>query len=130
MSREITTYNVNTAIQLKLEVLDEPGADGANHLYNITGFNSASNASNPWVTRPGQPEESLTILFQNGPVLEKGANGITQEVLLAVLIDRLCSFQAGPSACRDSAIALFHVEEALTWLQRRAAEHIQHDVMI
>ena len=38
----------DAASQLAIQVLDESGAGGANHLYHITGFNSGSNASHPW----------------------------------------------------------------------------------
>jgi hypothetical protein len=65
MTREISTHIVSgdQASQLKIEVLDEPGSGGANHLYHITGFNSGTNASDPWTARHGQPAEHSTILF-------------------------------------------------------------------
>jgi hypothetical protein len=34
-------------------------------------------------------------LFQNGPIAEVGVNGVTHEVLLAIVADRLRSFQKG-----------------------------------
>jgi hypothetical protein len=80
---------------LKIEVLDGPGSGGANHLYHITGFDSVSNPSDPWTKRHGESAKHSTILFQNGPIAEAGVNGVTHEVLLAVLIDRLEAFQAG-----------------------------------
>lgn len=117
--RELTDHIVSgdQAVQLDITVLDEPGAGGANHLYQIEGFNSESNPSNPW-----------TVLFQNGPIKEHGVNGVTQEALLAIVIDRLRSFQAGPFACRENAIALTHFEEGLMWLQRRTVARIKRGV--
>jgi hypothetical protein len=68
------------------------------------------------------------IGFQNGPIKEFGLNGITQEALLAIVIDRLRSFQAGPFSSRYNAIALTKTEEALMWLQRRTVDRIRRGV--
>jgi hypothetical protein len=72
--------------------------------------------------------DSATILFQNGPISEKGVNGITQEVLLAIVADRLRSFQAGPFACRENALALTKIEEAQHWLQQRTLSRMRRGV--
>lgn len=114
--------------QLHIDVQDEVSAGGANHLYHITGFNSASNVSDPWTARHGQPAEHSTILFQNGAIPEVGVNGVTQEALLAIVIDRLQAFQAGPFSCRENAVALTHCEDALMWLQRRTRARIKRGV--
>ena len=128
--RELTDHIVSgdQAVQLKVEVVDELGAGGANHLYRITGFNTRTNPSDPFVSQYGQPAEHATILFQNGPIKEAGVNGTTQEVLLSIVIDRLRSFQAGPFSCRENSIALTHCEEALMWLQRRTVARIKRGV--
>lgn len=112
--RELIAHKVNPANdQLKVEVLDKPGAGGASHLYQITGYDATNNDSY-------DGERNFTnIIFQNGPIPEHGVNGITQEVLLAIVADRLQSFQAGPFACRENALALTKVEEALHWLHHR-----------
>ena len=128
--RQITDHIVegDTANQLRISVLDEPGQGGANHLYQIEGFNTQKNKSDPFVERYGKPSDHTTVLFQNGPIGEFGVNGITQEALLAIVIDRLRSFQAGPFSCRDNAIALTHCEDALMRLQRRTRERIKRGV--
>ena len=129
MMREINDHKVNPANDvLKIEVLDEEGAGGANHLYQITGFNSKSNLSDPWTDRHGQPAEHSTILFQNGPINEVGVNGLTHEVLLAIVADRLRSFQKGPYSCKANACALTHIEEAQHWLQQRTIERMRRGV--
>lgn len=111
------------AVQLTIEVTDEPGAGGANHRYEISGFNTKTNESD------AECEQSdLIILFQNGPIKEVGVNGITGEAFAAIQIDRLRSFQAGPYACRENAIALTHFEEGLMWLQRRTGARIKRGV--
>jgi hypothetical protein len=109
-----------SANQLTISVVDDPGQGGACHHYHIDW-----NSDQAWLNeRPN----SLDIVFQNGPIKEFGVNGITQEALLAVVIDRLRSFQAGPFSCRDNAVALTHCEDALMWLQRRTRDRIKRGV--
>jgi hypothetical protein len=110
------------AVQLVIDVTDEPGQGGANHRYEISGFDTSTNPDR------GALFSRQIILFQNGPVKEYGVNGITQEALLAIVIDRLRSFQSGPFSCRENAIALTHCEEALMWLQRRTVARIKRGV--
>ncbi len=71
---------------------------------------------------------STAILFQNGPINEAGVNGITHEALLAILIDRLRGFQAGPFKSKANACALTHMEEALMWLNQRTLERMRRGV--
>ena len=94
------------APQLRIEVLDEPGQGGANHEY-VIAFDGED---------------------QNGPIKEYGVNGVTQETLLAVVIDRLRNFQAGPFACAANAMALHHIEAALELLQQRTKDRIARGV--
>jgi hypothetical protein len=68
------------------------------------------------------------VLFQNGPINEVGVNGVTQEVLLSIVADRLRSFQSGPFSCRENAIALTKIEEALHWLQQRTLARMRRGV--
>lgn len=127
--RVLHDHKVNPANdQLKIEVLDEPGSGGACHLYHITGFDSGSNPSDPWTKRHGQPAVHSTILFQNGPIGEVGVNGLTHEALIAIVADRLRSFQAGPFACRENALALTKLEEAQHWLQSRTRARLARGV--
>jgi hypothetical protein len=129
MVRSIHDHKINPANDtLDIQVQDEPGAGGANHLYHITGFDTGSNPSDPFVARYGKPSDHTTILFQNGTIPENGVNGITQEVLLAIVADRLRSFQAGPFACKANACALTHIEEAMHWLQQRTIERMRRGV--
>jgi hypothetical protein len=124
--RTITDHITNPANdRLAITVRDEPGAGGANHRYWIEGFSTATNDSDPIKQ---EPTRMLEILFQNGPIPEKGVNGITQEVLLAIVIDRLRSFQAGPFACRENALALTKCEEALHWLHHRTQARMRRNV--
>lgn len=127
--RTINDHVVNPANDaLTITVKDQPGAGGANHLYVVAGFNTQTNASDPFTARHGKPAEYATILFQNGPIGEVGINGLTQEVLLAIVVDRLRSFQAGQFACRENAIALTKIEEAMHWLQQRTLRRMRAGV--
>ena len=103
--------------QLIIKVTDAPGPGGANHRYEITGFSQSDNPS--WIEQAGIAP--VVILFQNGPIKEAGLNGITQEVLLAIVIDRLRSFQNGPFACVSNQTALVKCKEALDALKFRTA---------
>lgn len=105
--------------QIIIVVLDEPGGGGANHEYEIRAL--IPGGKNGWA-------HCASISFQNGPVPENGVNGVTQEALLAIVIDRLRSFQAGAFACRENAIALTHCEDALMWLQKRTRARIKRGV--
>lgn len=119
--------------QLEITVLDEPGQGGACHMYHISGLDVCKNTSYIQCNagEPANydgPEDSQWVIFQNGPIKEFGVNGVTQEALLAIVIDRLRSFQEGPFRCRENAIALTHIEEALMWLQRRTVARIKRGV--
>jgi hypothetical protein len=48
--------------------------------------------------------------------------------LLAIVADRLRSFQKGQYACKANACALTHIEEAQHWLQQRTIERMRRGV--
>jgi hypothetical protein len=115
--RELTSHKVNGLNDfLKVEVRDEPGQGGACHSYSITP--TVGNAS------------GVRIDFQNGPLQETNnvPNGLSQEALLAVVEDRLIGFQSGPYACRENAVALTKLQEAMMWLQKRTRDRIARGV--
>lgn len=124
--RTITDHIVDgdTVPQLTITVTDEPGAGGANHRYEITGF---SCLTNPSATDYEQTNIEL-IFFQNGPIKEAGVNGVTQEAFAAIIIDRLRSFQAGPFACEANDNALSNFETGLFHLQQRTRDRIARGV--
>jgi hypothetical protein len=131
--RELTTHIVpgdSANHQLKIEVLDEPGPGNANHLYKISGFDVRSNPG--YAAAAAEPAEneydSLIVLFQNGLIKEVGVNGTTHEAELAILIDRLEGFQAGPYKTQENAQALESLRQALFYLQRRTAARIARGV--
>lgn len=129
MSRKVTDHVINpTNDRITITVVDEPGSGGASHLYQIEGFDTSTNKSDPFTARHGAPAKHSTVLFQNGGIAEAGVNGVTQEVLLAIVADRLRSFQSGPYPSRENALALTKVEEALHWLQKRTLDRMRRGV--
>lgn len=127
--RELHDHKTNGCNEaLKIEAIVDPGPGGASHLYEITGFDTGTNPSMYGITREGAPKGSLLIPFQNGPIPEKGVNGITSEALLAILIDRHRGFASGPYPSRDNSIALTHMEDALLRLQNRTNDRIRRGV--
>lgn len=121
MKRTLTDHKLNGLNDaIEIFVIDEPGQGGACHVYDLI----LQPATDPHTA----PSKTTRIEFQNGPVLEAGFNGWSQEALLAILIDRLRSFQAGPFSCRENAIALTHLEDALHWLQHRTRQRLARGV--
>ena len=149
--REITDHKLNGLNDaLTISVLDEPGQGGACHEYEIRAGDGVR-LEKPTIAElekmlaspadaPGSrkihilPDGSVTtdvvcrISFQNGPIQEAGVNGISGEALLAVVIDRLRCFQKGPFNSEDNAIALTHLEGALSQLQKRTRDRLARGV--
>lgn len=111
--------------------------DSVNHKLSIAAGDSLSPGGAPceysisWEPKDSDEaavDDFLLVKFHVGSPQEVGINGVTNEALLAIVIDRLSSFQLGPFSCRDNAVALTHCEEALMWLQRRTRERIKRGV--
>lgn len=122
MNRSITSHKVNGLNEnINIVVMDEPGQGNACHHYRIE----------PITLSGDHPEGAINpceIRFQNGPILECGVNGLSNESLFAVVEDRLLGFQAGPFACRENAIALTKLQEAMMWLQKRTRDRMARGV--
>lgn len=99
---------------VEIHAIDEPGQGGACHEYRVDFYENRREQETAG--------DSRTISFQNGPIRECGVNGIPDEALYAILIDRLQGFQKGQYSCRENAIALTHLETALMWAQKRTHE--------
>lgn len=94
------TNDCNQAIQISADERDVKYGN-ASHAYAIT-----------FVDKDGA-DIYFNIEFQRGPIKEVGVNGLTNEALLAILIDRMEGFQSSPFACEENAVALAHLEQAM-----------------
>ena len=111
--------NIGSQRYTKVLATDKPGHGGACHEYTVQTV--------------AQTDEDIeysvgTVSFQNGPIKEHGVNGCHQEDLIAIVLDRLQSFQQGEYACRENALAITKLEEALHWLNHRTNQRIARGV--
>lgn len=88
----------------------------ANHQYRVC---PAGGDQNPALTE---------VNFQKGPIKESGVNGCANEDLIAMVIDRLSSFQESEYKCRENAIAITKLEEGLLWLRKRTMDREARNV--
>ena len=107
---------INSGMGVETLVMDERGVGGANHKYRVVSKDTNT------------PRVLGDINFQNGPIKEKGVNGVQNEDLIAICIDRLQGFQSGDFKCRENAIALTKLEEAFMWLKKRTNDRIDRGV--
>ena len=96
----------------------EIGPGGAYHEYHVVIPHSDG-------SRPFQ-----RIVFQKGPRKDPAAqSGVLDGDLLEIVRDRLKAFQTGDFACRENAIALTHIEEALLWMNKRVEDRSERNVL-
>lgn len=115
MTRQITSHHVNAcnrSIAIEAGEVD-PTCGNASHAYTLTLRRGA---------------RRTLLQFQHGPIGRVGVNGITNEALLAVLIDRLEGFQSGQYACEENADALVHLRAAVARLHDRTKERTARSV--
>jgi hypothetical protein len=115
--RHITAHHdglgyLNDAIAI---IADPPSAqDGASHQYTCTV----------------DGHDVSVIQFQDGPRLVPGSfPGVSTAAVLAILIDHLEGFQAGPFACHTNELMLTNLQSALRWEKQRTAERKARGVL-
>jgi len=69
----------------------------------------------------------LNISFQKGPVPVNGVNGITNESLLAILVNRT-KILNDKFPCEENRLAILHMTQALTWLEERTKGRVSRGV--
>lgn len=106
-ARKLPLFKKPLHEHITVEVIDQPGPGGANHVYAIR-MDHGPDCQFPMI---------FPISFQKGAVNEAGLNGISDECLLAIVKDRLQGFQRGEFSCRENAIALTKLEECMMWLE-------------
>lgn len=117
--RKLIDHKVNGLNErIEIHATDEAGDGGANHNYII----SFSKESPCGLT--GSLEQ-IEITFQKGPIKIAGYNGISNEALMAIVLDRLRGFQSGQFRCRENALALTALEESLLWLNKRTQDRMK-----
>lgn len=108
----------------------EKGPGGGYHDYDIypAGFNPLAALGE---VDPDNVELPLACIeFQKGARNDPDArDGVLDTDLLEIVRDRLKAFNDGPMASRESYLALQHVEEALMWLNRRAEDRAERNVL-
>lgn len=118
--RELTSHRVNGLNEsINIIAMDEPGAGNASHVYRVEPITD---------TYPQGTINQFEMKFQKGPIAEAGVNGCSNEALLAIVEDRLKGFQSGDYACRENAIALTKIQEAMHWLHHRTRERVARGV--
>jgi hypothetical protein len=106
---------LNNGIVITADARDENGGSHT-YLIDVTG---------------GAPESGgmqCEVSFQNGPLQEAGHNGISDEALLAIVIDRLEGFQSAQYRSRYNALAITKLEEAMHWLNARTSDRQKRGV--
>lgn len=66
----------------------------------------------------------INIKFQCGPIKEHGVNGTSIENVIALLVQRLEGFQAGPFACEENAAAIAWLKDAVLELEQRTTKRV------
>lgn len=67
----------------------------------------------------GAHGEVFVFEFHEGCNPNIKLNGPLLEDVVAICIDRMAQHQSGPFACRENALALTKMEEALLWMHAR-----------
>lgn len=116
---------LNDRIRIYADERDAEHGGNASHCYDIMMATTPHGSLDPddcWTVG--------TMGFQHGPRDEPGSTpGITDAVLVAILLDRYRGFQAGPFACRENALVITKLEEALLWMQKRAMTRHRQGVL-
>ena len=98
----------------------EEGPGGAYHTYAIVKIDHEEN-ENPIIA---------TIKFQKGARSEETSrHGVLDHELVEIVRDRLKAFQKGEYATEENRIALFLLEEALKWMNKRVENRIKRGVL-
>lgn len=99
--------------------------DGNYRVEAITEFDGFDTRGSLYSILSGENRQELE--FQGGPVREVGVNGCTNEQIIALLIDRLGVLNE-KQQCRENVMAIFKLEEALLWLDKRTKNRRERGV--
>ncbi len=122
-NRPLFDHKNNKFNRMCVEVFttDHCQQDGAHHAYRIEVYD-----------RYDKKDEGMRshaeLQFQNGGLKEVGANGITDQALLAIVLDRMRGFNDGPYRCRENSIIITKLEEAMMWMEKRSNDRARRCV--
>lgn len=109
---------------IEIKTADLRQSDNAHHKYSIEVYGDPSGGVQPqWAIL-----HSVELQFQNGGLKEVGPNGITDQALIAVVLDRLRGFNDGPYRCRENSMMITKLEEALMWGEKRGNDRARRNV--
>lgn len=93
-------------------------------MQNLIVHNEVDEIGNP--AGGGVEGNGVKIEWQNGPLGRNGErkkpNGAFVEDVLVAALDRLEFYQHTKFKCRENALAITKIEEALHWLKARTAD--------
>lgn len=114
--RELETIQTQEKLN-SVYAMDERGSGGANHRYYIQH------------NKNGIKSETVIQFQQGARMLDDSISGVLDCDLLEITRDRLKSFQQGEFASEYNEQALFHVEKALHWMNKRIEDRITRNVL-
>jgi hypothetical protein len=126
LKRHHDGYGLNDLIDIEADDKD-PDAGNASHSYVF----SMPSEEFPENIRPKTARHAVaSVRFQHGPRNAEGSlPGVTEAAILAMLIDRITSFQNGPYPCTENARMLEHLEGALKATKERATNRANRGVL-
>ena len=110
--KQLEINDLNTAKYTKIWHEDEPKFNVPHH----------------FVIADGAERWQMKIDMQEGQIKECGVNGCCNEDLINIVVARLEGFQKSEFACKENAIALTKLEEALLWLHHRTNKRVNRGV--
>ncbi len=134
IGRELFDHKNNKFNRECVEVTtaDYRSDDGAHHKYKIAVYHDYTTGIDTGIDDAAAaeivPVAEVVLEFQNGGLKEVGANGITDQALLAIVLDRWRSFNDGQFRCRENSLAITHLEEALMWNEKRSNDRARRGV--
>jgi hypothetical protein len=136
--REITTHRVEELsgdLQLRVFAEERVGAGGAPIIYEVASDEVERSVTGGFQFSYGGGKKNGDAYFQDFLKFQKGGirepgdvNGMTNEALLAIVIDRLECFQAGPYPCPQNDLAIRWTKDALKALKNRTEERLRRGV--
>jgi hypothetical protein len=112
---KVTTLNREC---VTVRAVDAKDSDGAHHLYQID-VRDPQKGSNIYRTM---------LMFQKGGLQDVGPNGLTDQALIAIVLDRMRGFQEGPYKCDENIPVILHLESVLEVFRIRAEERAARGV--